>query len=517
MVSGWPSWSGARLLLVISGTCAALAVAVMALVVKVDYDGTIREAEGRNAVLAQILEEHARRSFDISKAALLDLSDHVLVDGKLTVTPPLAARMKRWIHDIPGISSFWLIDDQGRAVYVTIPQSTEGYNFADRAYFKAHAAGEEFYVSPMTLGKIDRKWFFSLSKRIVDSDGRFRGLLIASIQTEFFVSTYAKLGLAPADNIAIYKTDGMTVVRRLENWEGEVAPSNAKSALFTTMFPQKPVGIYESTSPIDGIRRIIAYRSVEGWPLVVASGSERQGVLRPWYKRTTQNVTFCGVVLLVLGGLTFWSYRRVRSEELALSKHAVLLNEVHHRVKNNLAIVQSLLMLEANRAAPEAQAGYRDSIARVEAMGLVHHLLYDHQSFEGIQAADYLHRLCEGLERSAGGVRIHVDAEPVETPLDCAVPMALIANEIITNAVKHAYPEGGAGDVFVSLRKDGGAVRLRIADNGGGLSATAAAGKETGLGMMLVRQLTRQLRGEFVLESDGGTVFTLTFPSLLPG
>lgn len=483
----------------------------MAAVIKLDYDKTLEEAEHRNAVMARLLEEHARRAFEISKAALLDLTDQLTPDTDPVATPELQRRMRRWLHDIPGISSFWLIDAHGRVVHTTIPENPQGYNFSDRAYFKAHQEGQDLYVSPMTLGRIDHKWFFSLSKRINDRDGNFRGMLIASIRTEFFVSTYDNLSLAPKDNIAIFRSDGMTVVRRLD-WAGEQAPSNARSSLFTTHLPRSPVGTYRSVSPIDGIDRILAYRTVEGWPLVVVSGSEMDGVNAPWLYRSARNAAYCAAVLVVLGTLTWWSYRRVASEELTLSKNAVLLNEVHHRVKNNLTVVQSLLRLEANRAPAEAQQGYEDSIARVVAMGLVHHLLYDHQSFGGIQAAEYLRRLCDGLAGSAGSATITVEAEPVEIPLDSAVPMALIANEIITNAVKHGRKDGRS-HIQVSLNKRGADIVLCIADDGPGYDAEVLDGKAGSLGTTLVRQLTRQLKGQAAFANHGGAVFTLAFPA----
>lgn len=482
-----------------------------------DYGAVIREAESRNIVLAQLLEEHAKRSFDISRAALLDLTEEIVVDGALAVTPQLKERSNRWVQDLPGISSFWYIDEHGKVLYVTSDVQTEGYNFSDRAYFKAHANGEEFFVSPMTLGRVDGKWFFSLSRRISDKDGAFRGVLVASTRTDYFFSSYGKLTLAPLDNIGIFKMDGATVVRHLQNWVGDVAPSNAQSTLFTVHLPNSPRGVYKSTSPIDGVTRLLAYRVVDGWPLVVVTGAELSGVLAPWRDRTINSVLFCFVVVLMLAGVAAWGYRRARSEALALSKNAVLLTEVHHRVKNNLAIVQSLLMLEANRAPADARGGYEDSIARIEAMGLVHHLIYDHQTFEGIQAGDYLRQLCAGIQRSAGGVRIQVDAEAIDVPLDNAVPMALIASEVITNAVKHAFPGMEGGHVWVKLRSDGEEACLTIQDNGVGLPAQPSDKTSPGIGMLIVRQLTRQLNGSFTMESDQGVRFTLRFPRTAPG
>ena len=170
-------------------------------------------------------------------------------------------------------------------------------------------------------------------------------------------------------------------------------------------------------------------------------------------------------------------------------------------------------MLEANLVPPEARRGYQDSIARIEAMGLVHKLLYQTQEFEGMDAAEYLRRLCDGLA-SAGTRHIQITAEAdlLEVDLDTAIPLALIINELVTNALKHAFPNTEKGEVRVRLLRDGPDVTLLVQDNGCGLAAEMDAARSKGLGLRLVAQLTEQLNGSLAVKNDGGAAFTVAFP-----
>jgi len=512
--------TGARLMLAISSLFAASALATMAITIENDRVGTIREAEQKSAMLAQLLEEHTRRAFDISKASLLELGEAVMTSGRPVVTPAAANRMAAWVRDVPQIGTFWLIDPDGRVLYTTQPGAEPGIDVSDREYFSALRDGGDLHIGQLTQGRINHNWFFSLGKRLIDRNGRFQGVLVASMRTDYFTSLYDRLGLGEFDNITIYREDGAVVARRLANWGGEVPPSGAGHALFTEYLPKAASGVFEGVSPIDHVRRLCAYRGVEGWPLVVLANTDKDRVLAPWRRRALNSVGYCVAVLAALGFLSWWGYRRISGETSALAsasatatRNAILLNEVHHRVKNNLAIIQSLLMLEANLVAPEARQGYEHSISRVEAMGLVHHLLYQTQDFEGVDAAAYLCRLSDGLKASgATNVDIATEVEAVAIDLDTAIPVALIVNEVVVNALKHGFPNGRAGTVTIRLRSGDGQCTLTVADDGIGLPDGVEQGRLRGLGLMLVSQLTKQLGGNWTMEGGTGTLFTLIFP-----
>lgn len=512
--------TGARLLLTISSLFAISTLATMAVTIENDRVGTIRDAEHKSAMLAQVLEEQARRAFDISRAALLELGGAVMLSGPPTVTPAVANRMDAWMRDIPQIQSFWLIDANGRVLFSTQPGASPGIDASDREYFSALRNAGDFHVGPLTLGRINKAWFFSLSKRLVDRDGRFVGVLVASMRADYFTSLYDRLGLGDNDNITIYRSDGAVVARRLSNWDGETPPSGAGHALFTDLLPKAATGEFEGVSPIDHMLRLCAYRAVAGWPLVVLANSDKGQVLAPWRLRAWRIGGFGAVVLASLGFLTWWGYRRVSGEAHALAvasatatRNAILINEVHHRVKNNLAIIQSLLMLEANLVAPEARQGYQHSISRVEAMGLVHDLLYQSQDFEGVDGGTYLRRLADGLAAtSCANLSIVTEVDAIPIDLDTAIPLALIVNEVVVNVAEHGFPNGAAGRVIIRLEGKGDACTLTVEDDGIGSPEGVEPGRLRGLGLVLVGQLARQLGGEWSMQGGAETVFTLIFP-----
>lgn len=198
-----------------------------------------------------------------------------------------------------------------------------------------------------------------------------------------------------------------------------------------------------------------------------------------------------------------------------LDEKEVLLKEVHHRVKNNLQVISSLLSLQARRVSePGTQAALQASQGRVRSIALLHERLYQSNDLANVDMSTYLAGLVSEVFRAAGrpGVRRQVSVEGLELSMELAMPCGLIVNELVTNALKHAFP-AGEGEVRVELTKSDGRVRLSVVDDGCGLPRSAA-GEVSSLGMKLVRSLTDQLRGRLVIErgpGERGTAFRVDF------
>lgn len=197
-----------------------------------------------------------------------------------------------------------------------------------------------------------------------------------------------------------------------------------------------------------------------------------------------------------------------------------LLKEIHHRVKNNLQIVVSLLGLQEGITENEqALAGLQDTQHRVRSMAILHELLYRSGNFASINLSQYLNELCSQILASFGGAAHRVKVEhkvaEVKVPPDLAIPCGLIVNELVLNAIKHAYPDGKTGFVTVELTASvEGKLLLTVADKGVGLPAGIEIGKVATLGLQLVADLTRQLVGHVKVDrpGEGGTIFRVTFP-----
>jgi PAS domain S-box-containing protein len=205
----------------------------------------------------------------------------------------------------------------------------------------------------------------------------------------------------------------------------------------------------------------------------------------------------------------------------SLAEKEVLLREVHHRVKNNMAAIIGLFNLQRQAMEdPQVQAVLADLSSRVRAMSLVHEKLYRSESLAKIDFQDYLQSLISHLRTSFGSPHIECEiaAFGVEMPLDLAVPCGMIINELVTNALKHAFPKNftrldeKVGTVTVAVHRDHDTFSLCVADNGVGLPPGFDLNTAGTLGLVLVRMLGgHQLGGVYEIEQLGGTRVTLKF------
>jgi PAS domain S-box-containing protein len=233
----------------------------------------------------------------------------------------------------------------------------------------------------------------------------------------------------------------------------------------------------------------------------------------------------------VLAGVTDVSARHEAQEAVARSllEKETLLKEIHHRVKNNLQIVSSLLTLQAGQIASEdARVALEESVFRVRSMALIHEQLYGVESLHQIDFGDYARALAQSLQSAlAPRARLAFALEPVTLAVDLAVPLGLIVNELVTNAFKYGLkrdPEapapgrtGADCDVRVEIGAVEGRVRVAVIDAGCGLPEGFDPLRPKSLGLRLVSTLTRQVRGELSVDVDRGTRFVVTCPGAAVG
>lgn len=208
------------------------------------------------------------------------------------------------------------------------------------------------------------------------------------------------------------------------------------------------------------------------------------------------------------------SEEQIRS---SLGEKEVLLKEIHHRVKNNLQVISSLLSLQATQIEDAAAAQvFQDSQSRVRAMALVHERLYRSEDLARIDFAGYVRDMTGHLIRSwrgeARGIRLLVDVSGVSLDVDAAIPCALIINELVSNAFKYAFPDGRTGEIRIGLTRNDDSVTVVVRDDGVGLPEGTSLEKSGSLGLQLVQSLTDQLGGQVKCSSHGGTRFEVQFP-----
>ena len=223
---------------------------------------------------------------------------------------------------------------------------------------------------------------------------------------------------------------------------------------------------------------------------------------------------------LVNEKLTNEVYERRTAEKqvrASLQEKEVLLKEIHHRVKNNLQIVSSLLNLQTNHVKHTgALRALHDSRARVHSMALIHEKLYQSESLAKIDFGEYVNSLVIDLFRSyqhgLGDVHLNLQLESIALDLDYAIPCGLILNELITNAFKYAFPNGRNGIVTVKLRASPDqTICLKVADDGVGLPVGLDIASTKSLGLRLVNNLVAQVDGKLVITKSEGTTFQVSF------
>jgi len=202
----------------------------------------------------------------------------------------------------------------------------------------------------------------------------------------------------------------------------------------------------------------------------------------------------------------------------SLEEKELLLREIHHRVKNNLQVVSSLLNLQSSYIKdPQIVSTLKDSQGRVMSMSMIHEKLYRSENLSDIDVRGYIEGLVRSImfsyQKPDQRVEVRFDLDDVKLNIDTIMPLGLIVNELVTNAFKYAFPNGD-GELLVSLKKRGDRFVLRVADNGVGLPPDFSLDNLRSLGMLLVRNLTGQLDGTLEYTSGSGTEFQIEFSEI---
>ncbi|WP_419779982.1 sensor histidine kinase [Maridesulfovibrio sp.] len=193
-----------------------------------------------------------------------------------------------------------------------------------------------------------------------------------------------------------------------------------------------------------------------------------------------------------------------------------MLKEIHHRVKNNLQVISSLLSLQSGYTEDaEATNLLRECQHRVRSMSMLHEKLYRSEDLSRIDMSEYAVTLISFLLRSYsvdGRVRPTYEIKDIHMGIDSAIPCGLIINELVSNALTHAFSQKTGGELIVSMHREDENIKLEVSDNGCGLPENFCIGESRTLGMTLVETLAQQLNGEVNYFTDNGATFQISFP-----
>ncbi|MDP5168959.1 MAG: tetratricopeptide repeat protein [Bacteroidia bacterium] len=232
--------------------------------------------------------------------------------------------------------------------------------------------------------------------------------------------------------------------------------------------------------------------------------------------------------LLLIATLLFWTLRSrsLANQELerknqqikkTLGEKEILMREIHHRVKNNLQVISSLLSLQSrNIEDPKALEVMKEGRNRVKSMALIHQNLYQDENLVGIDTVDYIEKLTKSLVSSyqvnEGNIKIHIDVDQIDLDVDVIIPLGLILNELISNSLKYAFPNKQEGSLHISLKQQDDWINLEVADNGIGMPQGFDLASTASLGMFLISSFSKKLNASFDLISGPGTAVRLRIP-----
>ncbi|MCC6866140.1 MAG: PAS domain S-box protein [Ignavibacteria bacterium] len=240
-----------------------------------------------------------------------------------------------------------------------------------------------------------------------------------------------------------------------------------------------------------------------------------------WYQTIKVPLKRSNGNIQVLGVSADITARKLAEEitQRSLKEKELLLKEIHHRVKNNLQIIISLLKLQSKFVIDPNDADiFNKSRSRVETMALIHEKLYKSQDISHIDLNSYLKELVNQLIKAykigASKVEFYLNAETIYVTIDTAIPCGLIVNELINNILKHAFPDGYNGKIELNLHRYNDNLLLEVSDNGVGIPGNVEFDNNDTLGMQLIDTLVKQLDGDIEVNKDNGTCFKILFKEL---
>lgn len=494
---------------------AVLAVAVALVVVLVSaiglitwnsYGDAVDRSRARVASAAQVVSTHVEW-LTAASLLLMDETDHVIGDDLTTLLNGGRAELALHLKHMPPGVSYTLVDTAGRVVFAeggpgTPLSESTGLTMAQ------FSAERPWYVSATVKDAGSDGQVFLIAHGI-KRNGRLIGAAVITIPVEVMATVWRSLDLGPGSTVGLLREDGWQVARH----PPVAAPANLSGyVLFTDYLKKSTSGVYNAVSPVDGEERIVGYRKVPNAPLVVIASLERTFAMTRLREQMKHLALFLLPILTGLGLLSIWVVRLLKRDEkmraslaAAVERNNLLMREIHHRTKNNLQSVASLLKLQ-----PISDDARAAMTARIAAMSALHEQAYRSDQYSDVNLRDYLVTLVGNIRKTCpDGIAIDSDLAEAWIDRDLAQPLGLIVNEVISNAMKHAFPGRTQGCIRVTLSLlPEHRAELSVSDDGEGFTPT---GGESGIGSRLIRAFALQLGNDYSYTNENGTRFSIRF------
>ena len=561
----WGRNAGLRPRLVLIVGIAMLAPGALAVLQAISsYRSSMRILEQNLAQAAQLAANEEENMISASREILTSLAAQP--DIRAQQAPACRRALQRAIGGLDQYAGAAIINAQG--VIACGSSEVKGIVKVDDApWFREIMGGDAFVVSDLVFNRWLSAWGMETAVPLLDEQGVIQGSVSLFIGLDWLTRRYQRA--APSDDTALALLDGKGDLITADSSQTGVASGLPPDALideflmsrtqtFTTRGRDGTWRLY-AISPLLGGRVFV----IMGTPVLTAIGplalQMAWGVVTPilmWALAIA--VVWFGIEHLVVRWITYLeritsayaagrhsvrpervsaapaeirslgetfgrmadliSAREVELRESLAQKEA-LVREVHHRVKNNLQLVMSLLNLHARRIKdPRAEAAFAEARSRINALATLHRRLYESETLQEVDLRWFLEDLCVELRRGGLAAGRHIDLivqapEEVIGP-EVAVPLGLLVTECITNAYKHAFQGRSQGRIDVQVERESPTTLVvSVRDDGVGFDPSVPGAEPGGLGKSLIDAFVRQLHGEILVDSTSGTLVSVKFPS----
>ena len=480
----------------------ALFAVMLGVIVHREWADASARADARAEAAAQVIATNALWINELSRQALARvdevLGDHIEANAFLASNLLVDA-----VDDLPGTVFAYVIAADGRTLFSNDP-NIQQIDVTDRPYFAQPAGGQDWYVSSLMVSRLSGDQIFTFSRRL-ERNGQFAGVAVISFSADILADVWASLEFDRNSAVLLFRDDGRLIARypMLEN-----AENIPDREYFAEYLSQSDSGTMRIVSPLDGVERVISYRPVPGSGIVAASAISLETALAPAWRGIMLILVLSMPAIAALAFALWWIANLINRDQAtkqqlleSVEHNQMLVRDTHHRVKNNLQAIMSMIRMHS--LPPDMKM---DLQARIAAMSAVHEHLYRLDRFVEVDAAELVPDLVSSLlagERP--DIEVGYDIDNILIDHDHATSFALVVCEVVTNARKYAFQGARRGRIEISFKPlpEGGA-RLVIADDGHGFDPDQAA---QGLGMKLISAMMRQLGGTYRYTRNDGARF----------
>lgn len=532
------------------------------------YNSSMRILEQNLAQAAQLSATEQVNMISASREILTSLAAQP--DIRAGEGPACRRALQRAIGGLDQYSGAAVVDAKGNFTCASSLMRS-AVNVADRQWFISVMSGDGFVISDLIVSRWLDAWGIVTAVPLVDDDGVIQGAVALFIGLDWLTRRY-HYGSETADTaFALLDSRGEIITSEAERSPAK-SPLPARDIVNEHLRKHMEGGQTQTLRArgYDGVWRLYAISPLLGGRIFVILGTPVLTAIGPLALQVAWGVftpllmwalaiavVWFGIEHLVVRWITYLERitsayaagrHSVRPERVSaapaeirslgetfsrmadllsaretelrdsLAQKEILVREIHHRVKNNLQLVMSLLNLHARRIRdPRAEVAFAEARSRINALATLHRRLYESESLQEIDLRWFLEDLCAELRRgglSRGrNVELTVDSPSEVIGPDVAVPLGLLVTEAITNAYKHAFNARDGGHIQVRIARDSPAtLLLTIRDDGTGFDTAASTPDNSGLGRSLIEAFVRQLRGELETRSEDGTVVQVKFP-----